>query len=98
MLASYWRDIGKEIGNPLASLIPVASMLLALPAGEAHNEFVFSCSGRVLTRDRNSMSPMRLEQLTVLVMFIRNFGWSQRKLMQWFREALATVQAKAGGK
>lgn len=89
---SYWHKIGKEMGNPLAALLPIASMLLALPAGESHNEFVFSCSGRILSRDRNSMSPMRLEQVTLLVMFIRNFGWSQHQLMQWLARAMGEVQ------
>jgi hypothetical protein len=69
-------------------------MLLALPAGESHNEFVFSTSGRVYTRDRNSLSPMRLEQVTVIVMFIRSFGWSQRQLMEWVKKAMAEVEKK----
>jgi hypothetical protein len=77
---SYWRGIGQDTGNPFCALIPIASMLLALPAGESQNEFAFSCSGRILTRDRNSLSPMRLEQLTIIVMFIRNFGWSQSEI------------------
>ena len=89
---SFWKGIGKEVGNPFASLIPVAAMLLALPAGESHDEFVFSCSGRIYSRDRNSMSPLRLEQVTVLVMFIRNFGWSQQQLMAWLTKAKAEVQ------
>jgi hypothetical protein len=91
---SYWKGIGLDIGNPMASLLPIASMLLALPAGESHNEFVFSSSGRVYTRDRNAMSPMRLEQVTVLVMFIRNFGWSQSQLMKWLEKALAQVRER----
>jgi hypothetical protein len=37
---------------------------------------------------------MRLEQVTVLVMFIRNFGWSQRNLMEWLNKALAEVKKK----
>jgi hypothetical protein len=90
---SYWRNIGKDVGNPFSALLPVASMLLALPAGEAHNEFVFSCSGRIFSRDRNSMSAMRLEQVTVLVMFIRNFGWSQNKMMGWLNKALADAKS-----
>jgi hypothetical protein len=61
-----------------------------------HSAFVFSASGRVLTRDRNALSPLRLEQITVLVMFIRNFGWSQSEMMAWLREAL--TNAKKGQK
>ncbi len=93
---SYWRGIGKDVGNPFASLIPIASMLLALPAGESHNEFVFSTSGRIFTRDRNAMSAMRLEQVTVLVMFIRNCGWSQEDLMKWFQKAKSEVLRNSG--
>jgi hypothetical protein len=73
-------------------------MLLALPAGESHNEFVFSCSGRILTRDRSSMSPMRLEQVTIIVMFIRNLGWSQHQLMNWLNRAMAEVEREGGRK
>jgi hypothetical protein len=91
---TYWRNIGKEMGSTFGALIPIASMLLALPAGESHNEFVFSCSGRILTRDRSSMSPMRLEQLTIIVMFIRNFGWSQTELMDWLKRAMVEVQSQ----
>jgi hypothetical protein len=88
---SFWRSIANETGNPFQSLLPVAAMLLALPAGESHNEFVFSASGRVLTRDRNQLSHVRLEQITVLVMFIRNFGWSHTQMMSWLRGTLAKV-------
>ena len=91
---SYWRGIGQDTGNPFCALIPIATMLLALPAGESQNEFVFSCSGRILTRDRNSLSPMRLEQLTIIVMFIRNFGWSQSELMDWLKRAMAEVEGQ----
>jgi hypothetical protein len=89
---SYWKGIGKDVGNPMATLLPIASMLLALPSGESHNDFVFSSRGRVFSRDRNAMSPMRLEQVTVLV--IRNFGWSQSQLIVWLNRALAQVQKK----
>ena len=91
---SYWRNIGRDMGNPFSALIPIASMLLVLPAGESHNEFVLSCSGRILTRDRSSMSPMRLEQLTIIVTFIRNFDWSQSKLMDWLKRAMVEVQSQ----
>jgi hypothetical protein len=88
---SFWRGVAHETGSPFHTLLPLAAMLLALPAGESHNEFVFSASGRVLTRDRNSLSPLRLEQITVLVMFIRNFGWSHAEMMDWLRQSLAKV-------
>jgi hypothetical protein len=86
---SYWRSVANGTGNPFHSLLPLAAMLLALPAGESHNEFVFSTSGRVFARDRNALSHWRLEQVTVLVMFIRNFGWSHSQMMTWLQDSLA---------
>jgi hypothetical protein len=32
---------------------------------------------------------MRLEQLTIIVMFLRNTPWSQQKLNAWVQQALA---------
>lgn len=42
---SYWRAISKDVGNPFAPLIPITSMLLALLAGESHNDFVSPQAG-----------------------------------------------------
>lgn len=72
----------------LKMLVPVAAMLLALPAGESHDEFVFSAAGRIFSDDRNAMSPTRLEQVTIIVMFLRNEGWSHEKLNKWVQAAL----------
>ena len=58
-------------------------MMLSLPAGESHDEFVFSDTGRTFVKGRDRMSPDRLEQLTMITMFIRNFGWSPHKLSEW---------------
>jgi hypothetical protein len=63
-------------------------MVIALPAGESHDEFVFSTTGRIFSKDRNAMSAARLEQITVIVMFIQNFGWSHSKLDAWVQKAL----------
>ena len=88
------KDIASAAGNYLGLLLPVASMLLALPAGESVDEFVFSSSGRTHTKDRNRMSPARLEQITVLVMFIRNFGWSLDKFHAWVVKALQETKGE----
>jgi hypothetical protein len=40
----FWREVTKKIGSYLNLLLPVASMLLACPAGESHDECVFSDS------------------------------------------------------
>ena len=62
-------------------------MVLALPAGESVDEFTFSSTQRTLTAARNSLSPTHLEQITVVRMFIRNFGWSPQDLGVWLERA-----------
>lgn len=91
----FWKGIIglQSTSEPLAYLtilVPVAAMLLALPAGESHDEYVFSAAGRIYSDDRNAMSPARLEQLTVIVMYLRSGGWSQEKLNKWVQTALET--------
>ena len=65
----------------------MASMVLAVPAGESVDEFTFSSTQRTFTVDRNSLSPSQLEQITVVRMFIRNFGWSPTDLAVWLAKA-----------
>ena len=89
----YWKRIVQSVGHPLACLINVAAMMLALPAGESHDDFVFSASGRIYSKDRNSLSGATLEQMTVIVMYIKNFGWSQTKMEQWIKEAVRLSQS-----
>jgi len=88
----FWQAIANnrelspnEFGGSF--LLPVASMLLALPAGESVDEFTFSSSQRTLTKDRNSLSTAHVEQITVIRMFIRNWGWSPAQLASWIDEA-----------
>ena len=90
----YWRSViaSAEDPNGLKLLIPVAAMLLAAPSGESRDEFVFSVAGRVLSKERSNMSPLHLEMVTVIVMFIRNFGWSQKDAEKWVGNLL--VEAK----
>src|SRR3990167_9836957 len=54
----------------------VLQMMLSLPAGESHDEFVFSDTGCTFTKGCASLSHERLEQVTMITMFIRNFGWN----------------------
>lgn len=80
------REMGQnEFGGSF--LLPVASMVLALPAGESVDEFTFSSSQRTLTKDRNSLSAAHIEQITVIRMFIRNLGWSPSQLGDWIETA-----------
>lgn len=79
----------------LKLLIPTAAMLLALPAGESRDEFAFSETGRVYSKDRNRLSPVHLEQITVITMFIKNFGWSQEEMIEWLNGMLPRARLKA---
>jgi hypothetical protein len=76
----------------LQFLAPVAAMLLAQPAGESVDEFAFSSSGMTLTKERSSLGQAQIEMLTVIRMYIRNFGWSPNAIDEWVRAY--TVQAK----
>jgi hypothetical protein len=87
----FWKEIAGDRTNANkfggSFLLPVASMVLALPAGESVEEFTFSSTQRTLTALRNSLSPTHLEQITVVRMFIRNFGWSPQDLAVWLGRA-----------
>ncbi len=88
---AFWKEIANDRTNANvfggSFLLPVASMVLALPAGESVDEFTFSSTQRTLTVDRNSLSPTHLEQMTIVRMFIRNFGWSPKDLAVWLEKA-----------
>ncbi len=84
-IANNREMIANEFGGSF--LLPVVSMVLALPAGESVDEFTFSSSQRTVTKDRNRLSPTHIEQITVIRMFIRNFGWSPTQLGVWLEEA-----------
>jgi hypothetical protein len=83
-----------EEAEALKLLVPVAAMLLAVPAGESRDEFVFSDTGRTFTKDRNLLSPLNLEMVTVITMFIKNFGWSQVEVAAWFSRLLDQAKAQ----
>jgi hypothetical protein len=71
----FWHKVDSDANTiHLATLKPLASMVLVLPAGKSHDEFVFSTTGQIFSKDWNAMSAARLEQITVIVMFIQNFG------------------------
>jgi len=83
----FWGKVAKEgqlfLEGSLLYCLPVAAMLLAQPAGEAVDEFAFSSSGATYTKTRSSLSPMRVEMITVIRMFIRNFKWSPSKIDEY---------------
>lgn len=77
-LMSFWKNVTENKINDLEAkmfsfLLPLAAMMGAMPAGESFDESVFSSSGDTLTKKRNRLSPMRIEQITVIRMFIRTF-------------------------
>ena len=44
---------------------------------------------------RNGLSPVHLEQITVITMFIKNFGWSQEEMIEWLNGMLPRARLKA---
>ena len=89
---SFWRNVvtvptGDHVW--LNSLAPLAAMLLAVPAGESVDEFSFSSSQRTLSKERNSLLPTNLEQITVIRMFIRSFGLTPKLVDEWMAKQLA---------
>jgi hypothetical protein len=98
---SFWQSVSKkehERHLHLAHLLPVASMLLAIPASEAIDEFAFSSSGRTLTADRNTLAPQTTEIITVVRMFIKTFGWSHRQLDGFVVKALEEYKKNQAAK
>ncbi len=71
-----------------APLLDVAAMMLCHPAGESFDEFSFSSAGGTLTKLRNSMGPLRVEQCTVIRMYIRQFGWSLKQVQDYITMAI----------
>jgi hypothetical protein len=66
----YWKSIveNKIAGaHFLASLVPVAALLLAQPAAEAIDESSFSAAGQILTKHRVSLSPVTVESKFLFV-------------------------------
>ena len=97
----FWASVATreaEEANRLNPLLPVAAMLVALPAGEAVDEFSFSSTQRTLSKERNSMSGVTLEMITVVRMFIRNSGIHPEKLFEWIDQAKADGKKAAASK
>jgi hypothetical protein len=78
----FWRDVqfaSSGVPSKYVHLVPVAGMMLALPAGESIDEVAFSSSKGTLVDNRSAMSPVVLEQITVTRMAVQNFGWSAQQ-------------------
>lgn len=88
----------EENRDVLALLLPVAAMLLAIPAGESFDETVFTSSGETLTKKRNSLSVTTIEQVTVVRMFIRRFKWSLTKFKKWAKKVVQEYRKKEEAK
>lgn len=88
----FWQEVvrkGTSLHNAkLVHLVKASSMLLAQPAGESVDESTFSSVGNTMRKDRSRLSPTKIEQITVIRMFIRNFKWNPQQLHQWFDNQL----------
>ena len=83
----FWKNVAQDRefhDGDFIHLRHLSAMLLAAPAGESIDEFCFSSSQRTLSTDRNSLSSPKVEQITIIRMFIRNFGFTPRELHKWF--------------
>jgi len=72
----FWQS---HSGPVLQVLEPVARMLLGIPASSADVERIFSTTGFLL-EGRESLSLMRLEQLSVIRVYITDFCKSKSPL------------------
>jgi hypothetical protein len=86
----FWQAIAtRNLHNGKCShLINVAAMLLAQLAGESIDESAFSGVGATMRKDRLNLSTARIEQITIIRSFIRNFKWSPEKLQKWISEQI----------
>jgi len=88
----FWKDVagkGFQFHNgKCAHLKKVASMLLAQPAGESIDESTFSSVGVTMRKERSRLAPMKIEQITIIRMFIRNFKWDPYLLHKWFERQI----------
>jgi len=70
--------------------LKAAAMLLAQPAGESIDESTFSSVGATIRKDRSRLAPMKIEQITIIRVFIRNFKWNPQNLHEWFEKQIAS--------
>jgi len=89
----FWKDVALKGINfnkgKCAHILKAASMILAQPAGESIDESTFSSVGNTMRKDRLSLTSMKIEQITIIRMFIRNFKWEPITLHQWFETQMA---------
>ncbi len=90
----YWKTVASGNDRKIGNLIGTAAMLLALPAGESIDESSFSSSQRTLSKERQSLLPVTVEQVTVIRMFVRSFGLTPEHVDAWIRTELK--KAKEG--
>jgi hypothetical protein len=88
----FWKTVTRDTNfheGAFAPLKSLAGMLLATPAGESVDEFCFSSSQRTLSKDRNALSGPKVEQITVIRMFIRNLGLTPLEFERWLKQMSA---------
>ncbi len=91
----FWRSVATNQmpqSRHLQSLVPIAAMLLAVPAAEAVDEFAFSSAGSILTKGRVSMLPQTLEQVTVIRRFIQSNLVALSAVLAWLTDLRKTMK------
>lgn len=94
---AFWASVAQKKHPLYAALnhvLPVAAMYLAIPAGEAVDECVFSAAKEILTPVRSRLAPTTVEQLTVIRVFLRRFGMSLVDFNNFVVQAKANAAAK----
>jgi hypothetical protein len=74
----FWRTVAKDntfCSGFLTPLLRVAAMMGSIPAGESIDEVTFSSTGGTMQKNRASLGVSRIEQITVIRMFIRRQKW-----------------------
>ena len=87
---SFWKSVAlgvNEDATYLAAMVPGVSMMLAAPASEAVDETVFSSTGGTFTKARSALGPHTLEQMTVIRMYVRRYGYTPYDLTHFITSA-----------
>jgi hypothetical protein len=98
---AFWKSVveNKISDSPfLASLVPVAALMLAQPAAEAVDESSFSSAGQILTKHRVMMSPVTMEQATIIKVFLRRKGFSPQAFDAWYNQKKKTFMEEKARK
>lgn len=88
----YWHTVAEGKDRKVGNLVGCAAMLLTLPAGESIDEGSFSSSQRTLSKERSTLLPVTVEQITIIRMFIRSFGLTPNHVDSWIKTQMMNVK------